>query len=141
MFSASMTGVTKSTLYGLDFPDLGSLTEGTDTNVSQPAFLERTGIDLDEQGTPLSGYKVVNTFYPQMITPNSDGNFQFTFGAADIPTSTPNYGTAITFNSNTEYKVDTRISGRYLSYKLASTTLKDFSFSGMDVNVLITGRR
>ncbi len=136
-----ITGVPLSTMYGLDLQDLGSLTQATDSLASNPAFLERTGIDLDEQGTPLSGYKMINTFYPQMITPNSDGNFQFTFGAADIPTSTPNYGAAITFDSNASYKVDTRISGRYLSYKLASSTLKDFSFSGMDVNVLITGRR
>ena len=42
---------------------------------------------------------MINTFYPQMNTPNSDGNFQFTFGAADIPTSTPNYESAITFDS------------------------------------------
>jgi hypothetical protein len=141
MVSKSTTGVSRSTMYGLDLPDLGSLTEAADTTVSKPAFLERTGIDLDEQGTPLSGYKVINTFYPQMSTPNADGNFEFTFGAADIPTNTPNYESAITFDSNVEYKVDTRISGRYLSYKLACPTLKDFSFSGMDLDVIVTGRR
>lgn len=141
MVSKSMTGVSLSTLYGLDLPDLGSLTQATDTQVSQTAFLERTGIDLDEQGYPISGYKVINTFYPQMNTPNSDGNFQFTFGAADIPTSTPNYEAATTFDSAAKYKVDTRISGRYLSYKLELPALKDFTFSGMDVNVIVTGRR
>jgi len=137
----TLSGVLRSTLYGLDLQDLGSLTQGTDTDVSKPAFLERTGIDLDEQGTPLSGYKVINTFYPQMNTPNSDGNFEFTFGAADIPTATPTYDVTVTFDSNVAYKVNTRISGRYLSYKLALPTLKDFSFSGMDVDVIVTGRR
>lgn len=133
--------VTRSTMYGLDLQDLGSLTQGTDTKVSKPAFLERTGIDLDEQGIALSGYKVINTFYPQMNTPNSNGNFEFTFGAADIPTATPNYDDPITFDCSSEYKVDTRIAGRYLSYRLSSSSLKDFSFSGMDVNVIVTGRR
>ena len=137
----NLNGVPTSTMYGLDLPDLGSLTQETDAIVSKPAFLERSGIDLDEQGTPLSGYKVINTFYPQMSTPNANGNFEFTFGAADIPTATPNYSSVITFDSNTEYKVDTRISGRYLSYKLECPTLKDFAFSGMDMNVIVTGRR
>ena len=137
----TLNEVTRSTMYGLDLQDLGSLTQGTDAKVSKPAFLERTGIDLDEQGTPISGYKVINTFYPQMNTPNADGNFEFTFGAADIPTATPTYDVTVTFDSNTEYKVDTRISGRYLSYKLACPTIKDFSFSGMDVDVIVTGRR
>ena len=143
MFSKQMTNneVARSTMYGLDLQDLGSLTQGTDSIVSKPAFLERTGIDLDEQGIQISGYKVINTFYPQMNSPNADGTFEFTFGAADIPTATPNYDATITFDSNTEYKVDTRISGRYLSYKLACPTLKDFAFSGMDMNVIVTGRR
>ena len=143
MFSKQMANneVARSTLYGLDLQDLGSLTQGTDETVSQPAFLERTGIDLDEQGIQISGYKVLNAFYPQINSPNADGTFEFTFGAADIATNAPNYDTAITFDSNTGYKVDTRISGRYLSYKLACPTLKDFSLSGMDVNVIVTGRR
>ena len=76
-----------------------------------------------------------------MSTPNPNGNFQFTFGAADIPTSTPNYESTLTFDSAVDYKVDTRISCRYLSYKLELPALKDFSFSGMDVNVIVTGRR
>ena len=134
-------GVPFSTIYGLDLPDLGSLTQATDTIVSKPALLERSGIDLDDQGIQISGYKVLNTFYPQMATANLDGNFTFHFGAADIPTAAPNYEPAITFDVYAGYKVDTRISGRYLSYKVAAPTLKDFSFSGMDVNVIVTGRR
>ena len=53
----------------------------------------------------------------------------------------PNYETSVTFDSSDEYKVDTRIAGRYLSYKLTSATLKDFALSGMDVEVVVTGRR
>ena len=136
-----LEGVPISTLYGIDLPDLGSLTQATDIIVSKPALLERSGIDLDDQGIEISGYKVLNTFYPQMATANLDGNFTFHFGAADIPTASPLQGPAITYNVYQEYKVDTRISGRYLSYKVAAPTLKDFSFSGMDVNVVVTGRR
>ena len=47
----------------------------------------------------------------------------------------------VNFDSSDQYKVDTRIAGRYLSYKLTSSTLKDFAFSGMDLEVVVTGRR
>ena len=136
-----LVGVPFSTIYGLDLPDLGSLTAPTDIIVSKPALLERSGIDLDDQGIEISGYKVLNTFYPQMATANLNGEFTFHFGAADLPTASPVYEPSITFDVYQSYKVDTRISGRYLSYKVASPTLKDFSFSGMDVNVIVTGRR
>lgn len=136
-----LVGVPFSTIYGLDLPDVGSLTVATDKIVSKPALLERSGIDLDDQGIEISGYKVLNTFYPQMATANLNGEFTFHFGAADLPTASPVYEPSITFDVYQSYKVDTRISGRYLSYKVASPTLKDFSFSGMDVNVIVTGRR
>lgn len=134
-------GVTEKRLYGLDLVDEGSLAAEIDTSISQPVFLERQGIDLDEQGIPLSGYKVITKVIPQVSTPNPDGSFDFTFGASAIPTSDPNYGSPNTFDALSDYKVDTRISGRYLSYKLTSDALKDFAFSGMDVEVTVTGRR
>jgi hypothetical protein len=109
--------------------------------VSPEFLLERVGIDLDDAGIPLSGYKVVSRLYPQVSTPNSDGTFSFTFGAADTPNASPNYSTSVTFNALTDYKVDTRMSGRYLSYKMTSSTLKDFAFSGMDAELVVTGRR
>ena len=93
-----LVGVPFSTIYGVDLPDLGSLTAPTDVIVSKPALLERSGIDLDDQGIQISGYKVINTFYPQMATANLDGNFTFHFGAADIPTASPVYEPSITFD-------------------------------------------
>lgn len=141
MVSSVGGGVSENRLYGLDLVDEGSLALDVDPSVSLPVFLERVGIDLDEQGVPLSGYKVITSVVPQISTPNSDGNFKFTFGAATTPNATPNYGTAVTFDALNGYKVDTRISGRYLSYKLTSDTLKDFAFSGMDADVVVTGRR
>lgn len=134
-------GVTSAKIYGLDLVDSGSLSQEIDTTVSHASFLERVGIDLDEQGIPLSGYKVITKVLPQITTPNPDGGFQFTFGAANVPTGTPNYGSDVSFDALSAYKVDTRMSGRYLSYKLTSDTLKDFAFSGMDVEVVVTGRR
>ena len=134
-------GIPYTRFYGVDLVDEGSLSQEVDYNVSNTPYLERTGIDLDDQGIPLSGYKVISKIYPQISTNNADGTFKFTFGTADIPTQTPNYGTDVSFDALTAYKIDTRMAGRYLSYKMTSDTLKDFAFSGMDVDVVVTGRR
>ena len=93
------------------------------------------------QQIPLNGYKVISAVYPQMTTVSDNANFEFTFGAADYGVHTPNYQDPVTFDSSSQYKVDTRIAGRYLSYKLATPNVKDFAFSGMDVEVVVTGRR
>ena len=128
-------------VYGIDLIDMGNLSQAVDTVASEPFFLERVGLDLDEMGIPLSGYKVINNIYPQISTVNPDGNFNFSFGAAATPNATPTYTTSTVFNAVDGYKVDTRMSGRYMSYKLTSNNLKDFSFSGMDFEVVNTGRR
>ena len=134
-------GVSSSKVYGVDLIDRGSLSQSVDTTVTTPFLLERVGLDLDDIGIPLVGYKVITRLYPQLSTVNSDGAFDFTFGAADTPNATPNYGVEVSFNALTDYKVDTRMSGRYLSYKLTSDTAKDFALSGVDAEVVVTGRR
>lgn len=141
VISRTVSGSGSSKIYGVDLIDTGSLGQAVDAAVSPPFLLERVGMDLDEMGLPLSGYKVINNVYPQVSTVNSNGSFNFTFGAADTPNAAPNYLTSTTFDALTGYKIDTRISGRYMSYKLTSDTLKDFAFSGMDVEVVVTGRR
>jgi hypothetical protein len=134
-------GVANSRVYGIDLVDTGSLAQAVDTDVYTSMLLERVGMDLDDAGLTLNGYKVISRVYPQVSTPNSNGAFEFTFGAAETPNATPNYGTAIAFNSLDDYKLDTRIAGRYLSYKMTSPTIKDFALSGLDFEVIVTGRR
>jgi hypothetical protein len=134
-------GVANSKFYGIDLIEKGSLSQPIDTAVSKPFFIERVGLDLDEQGIPLSGYKIISRLTPQVSTDSSNGQFEFTFGAADTPHATPNYGNEVTFDALTNYKVDARMAGRYLSYKMTATIDKDFSFTGMDVEITVTGRR
>lgn len=139
--SKSGSGVAHSKVYGIDLVNEGSLAQSIDLDVSQGILLERVGIDLDEMGVPLSGYKVINRIYPQISTINSSGDFEFTFGAADTPIASPNYSSSSTFDARTGYKLDTRISGRYMSYKMTTAIPKDFAFSAMDIEVVVTGRR
>lgn len=135
-------GITSPRLLGLDLVDSGSLNLPETTEVNKPVYLERRGIDLDQEAQlPLSSYKIIKRLYPQISTPSTDKFFDFTFGAADLPPNVPLYEAPVNFDSSTEYKVDTRISGRYLSYKVQTSEIKDFTLSGMDVEVVATGRR
>jgi len=143
------TPLSNSKLFGVDLIDNGSISTAFDSGQSKPPYLERSGLDLDELGISIDGYKTINKILPQIKTENTDKVFTFTLDADDIVPSSSIFsgGTNIEFNSGTEYKVDTRLSGRYLSYRLsvlhsaANNGRKDFKFSGMDIDVLVTGKR
>ena len=92
----------------------------------------------------LMAIKSSRRILPQISTANQDNtNVTFQFGASDIPSEIPAYGSAVTFDIATDHKVDSRAAGRYLSYKvtLDANDYKDFSFSGMDVDITTTGTR
>lgn len=139
----STNGLSSDKIYALDLSDkLSTVALNIDTEATKPPFLERRGLDLDEANISLDGYKIVTRVLPQVSTENQDNtNITFTFGATDIPSASPVYGSDSTFDISTDYKLDSRVSGRYLSYKvtLASNDYKDFSFSGMDVDIATTG--
>lgn len=145
------TPLSNSKLFGIDLIDTGSINSAFDVGQSKLPYLERRGLDLDELGVSLDGYKNINKILPQLTTTNSDSIFSFAFQASDIaPIGGPldeAGATNVEFNSTTEYKIDTRLSGRYLDYRLsvshnaAPNNRKDFNFSGMDIDVVITGKR
>lgn len=138
----SADGITSDKIYGLDDADAGKLTFELDSEATKPAVLERTGLDLDELGTGVSSYLVVTRIYPQADTQNTDNTeLTFEFGASDIPKITPTYGSSVTFNVQSDYKIDSRAAGRYLSYKMTVTDNKSFKFSGFDLDVTATGSR
>ena len=135
-------GLTSDKLFGIDLSDKGKLTFQLDTEATKPPFLERIGLDLDEGGSAVSSYMVLKRIFPQTDTVNtSDTTLTFQFGASDIPRTTPTYGTATVFDVATDHKIDSRASGRYLSYKMTFTDNKDFEFSGFDLDVTPTGSR
>lgn len=138
----SSDGISSDKLYALDLSDEGSLAFQLDAEATKAALFERIGIDLDETGTDLSGYKVITAMYPQANTANaSDTTLSVTFGASDIPRDTPTYSTTASFDVSTDTKIDSRASGRYLSYKIEVTDNKDFEFSGFDLDITVTGSR
>ena len=135
-------GISSDKLYAIDLSDEGSVAFQIDTEATKPALVERTGIDLDETGSDLSGYKVITAMYPQADTTNTaNTELSVSFGAADLPRNTPTYATSTNFNVAVDTKIDSRAAGRYLSYKVEVSDNKDFSFSGYDLDITITGSR
>lgn len=133
-------GITSDKLYGIDSIENGTMSFDLDTEANRPAFIQRHSIDLDEIST-LSGYKVITAMLPQLTTPSPNKTYSFNFGASNILSQTPVYETTAIFDAATDHKIDTRASGRYLSYKLTTSDYKDFSFIGFDAQVTVTGRR
>jgi len=136
-------GISSSKLWALDTADTGKVAFDLDTEAVKPPVLERVGIDLDEIKEPLDGYKIITRFLPQISTLNTDDTtVNLEFGASDLPNQPPTYSASATFDMATDYKIDSRAAGRYLSYKvtLDSDDYKDFEFSGFDVDVTTTGR-
>jgi len=145
MVSRAYTGayetISKNRVLGVDLANKGKLARPSVAEFNFPLVAERVGIDLDEAQIPLFGYKVINRIYPQASTVSPDPEIQFEFGASDLATEVSQYQSPITFNMATEYKVDTRMSGRYLSYKVSTAVPKDFTLSGFDLDLQLVGRR
>ncbi len=123
----------------LDLLDAGSIAKPASSRILNASFARRLQIDLDEQGVPLSGYKNIRNIYPQSTI--TSGSLTFNFGASDTPNDNFTSTLSKTFTPSTDYKIDTRIAGRYFNYEIRETTGKDFSVSGFDLDVLTTGRR
>jgi hypothetical protein len=138
--SNSSDGLSSDKLFGLDSADSSTLGFPIDAAANKAPYVERTGIDLDEQ-SPLAGYKYISQFTPQMTTPNQSKTFNFSFGSADLVDDNPTYETTVAFNSALDHKINSRASGRYLSYKMTVDDTKDFNLTGFDAEVKVLGRR
>jgi hypothetical protein len=145
MFSVvadTTNGITASKIDVLDFADLGRLAlpiDG-DANANPPAYVERVGFELDVEGADLRAYKQVRQFIPLADTTNGV-NFSFYGGKSDEAGAVVLWSGATTYNPKTGYKLDSRLSGRYLAFRLKMPTVNDFAFFGMDLDVILTGRR
>ena len=141
--ASSSDGLSGSNILGLDGIDEGSTLAGAlNTSATKPMKLERTGIDLDtEAQLPLTGYKNIRKMVPQFNTVATNKVFNVSMGASDLATSVPTYETSVSLDTSVAYKVDSRSSGRYLSYKIETPDTKDFTISGFDFDIVATGRR
>lgn len=134
-------GITESRVYALDLPSIGNLSTPPHPEAFKPAYVAREGLDLDEIKAELRGYKQIRYIAPQAEFPVSTGSLYWQLGATDLPGGQINYVTNYDFNPATEYKIDTKVSGRYLAYKISTDDIEDFQVSGFDADVVVLSKR
>jgi hypothetical protein len=135
-------GVSVSKIDALDFADRGRLTLPTDTDAiaNPPAWVERTGITLDKEGADLRAYKQAKAIMP-LVTTIANVPINVQLGAHDEDGAAVVYDTATPLNPQTQYKVNSRRSGRFIATKFTMPTVNEFALSGYDLDGTITGRR
>lgn len=134
-------GLPFDTFYALDDAEDGKVAYFNETTAAVISTIERQGIDLDEAGAEIRAYKTVSKMYPQMLTFDPSLSMTVKIGSSDLPNATPSYSTTSSFSAETDYKVDSRASGRYLSYSFEVPALKNFEISGFDADIISTSKR
>jgi hypothetical protein len=136
-------GVSVSKIDVRDFADLGKLALplDSDAHVNPPGYVERTGFELDIEGVDLRAYKMARAILPLSDTADTGISYQIAGGKHDTSGQLVAWGPYTSYNPKTQYKVDARLSGRYLALRFKMPTTNDFSISGIDIDVVVTGRR
>jgi len=133
--------ITQYKMTALDFIQDGLVAYSIDTEMETTPFVSKANIDMDEL-TDLEGRKMIRKITPQSFVKNTEnGSIYFQFGSHEFPSNSPVYDPSQTFDSSTAYKLDTRMNGRYLSFKLETDKKVDFEISGFDLDVVPQGRR
>jgi hypothetical protein len=112
-----------------------------DTKATLGWTLIRDGIDMDDVGAELSGYKVINTIYPQARLEQSAQPLTFTVGASDYFGNPPVFDDPQTYDGNTLYKLDFNMPGRYLYLKITHQDYHYVSLTGFDLDIDVIGDR
>jgi hypothetical protein len=132
---------TSNKLLAYDFLDTGNVNYPFSPECNAPAYLERIGIDLQEEGAPIQSYKKIRRIFPQATTVRPALTPTVQVGASITAGSAINWGPVNSFNPQTDYKVDVRVGGRYLAYRFSVSAPGDFSVTGFDVDVTSGGTR
>lgn len=107
------------------------------------SWFERTGIDLDEVAGGVSRSRFIRSVYPQI---RGTGQVYVQIGAAETANSAYLWDTSEPFDldDSDAYKVDTRLTGRYLGFRIGSWDNDplpgSWEFSGLDLDVEDGGR-
>ena len=104
-------------------------------------FAQRTGLDLDEAIPELKTYKNYRSVYPQVTMDTEGTSMSFKFGGVDMPSQSIEWDALQTFDPYTDYKVDTRSRGRYLSWYFTGENRNTYSLSGFDLELAAVSRR
>lgn len=115
---------------------LSQVSWAIDLNATQNMYLERDGIDLDQVGADLKGYKLAKSIIPQgRLDPQFLQPMEYILGAADYFNQTPTFDNYLTWDGNSLYKLDFNIAGRFLAMHILYPDYHFASISGYDVEL------
>lgn len=120
---------------------LSKVSAPVDTNATIGLTATNIGIDLDEVGAELRGYKVCNSIYPQGRLDADAASVTFQIGSSDYFNQAPIYAPPMTWDGNTLYKLDFNAAGRFLSIIITFPDWHFMSLSGFDVDLSVLGKR
>lgn len=145
-----------TTVEALDRPSRGSQVTLPLSTKCQPlkSIVQSRYMPMDTDGSNVGTVKQFRSLWPIARVSSEGGSMRFSFGS----TMTPNggiqwdevilddkpfyeYDLPPDFTGFNDYKIDTRISGRFLSYKIEVDNGEDFEFGGFDVDYVTLGRR
>lgn len=134
-------GLTESRVYAIDLPTVGAVNLPAALETFKPAYVARTGIDLDELQAGLRGYKTIRGVIPQAEFEVTDGVFHWELGSTDLPGGAIIYATQFDYKPDEAYRVDTKVAGRYLAYRISTNNIENFRISGFDADILVLSHR
>lgn len=112
-----------------------------DTTLLFPAFIERSGLDLDDISAQIVGQKMLRRIFPQIVTPDSDNQVFIQLGRNQFSGSDLIWSESRLFDPRTMYKQDSRNTGRYLAIRIDLPAGSYARISGYDVEIIpISGR-
>ena len=105
------------------------------------SWVERIGIDMDEQGSGLKNYKLITCIVPQASFDSTESSFNWKVGATDLPNGAITYYSDQTFYPEQDYQLQMKVAGRYLAYRVGTTDVENFRLSGFDAEIREISRR
>jgi hypothetical protein len=134
-------GVSRS-LYAFDQQGPGSTVAlAVDTNATKGWTLERDGIDLDELGADLKGYKLLSSIYPQARLEGGASPVSISVGSSDFFNDDVIMSAAQTYDGAQLYRLDFNVSGRYLKIIAVHDDYHYIKLTGLDLDLDVLGER
>jgi len=115
----------------------GNTKDGT----NMTSFVSREGWSMNGEGiNDTHAVKQLRAIYPKMTVSGSDTVNFYVAAVMDVD-DTISWGSAITFEPNSQGKVPCRATGRYIGVKIESTTDVDWKLHGLQLDVINKGIR
>lgn len=98
------------------------------------SYLESTKIDLDVVlGKATNNIKQINGIMPQV---RGQGIISVSLGVSESPTDSVSWQSTVSYNIDSDHKIDFRSSGRYFAIRFESTSNTDhWQLTGLDIDV------